>query len=108
MPLPQPIRVRTLLQWLLSAGLGAEALHAAAADAPTVAGGFRELAQPFIETTWLECHNEKKSKAGFRIGHLGLDFAGAKVAEQWKEVIERINAGEMPPEDKPRTDAKLA
>ena len=30
------------------------------------------------------------------------------MAEQWKEVIDRINAGEMPPKGKPRPDAKQA
>jgi len=72
------------------------------------APGFREVAQPFLEKNCLECHNEKKAKAGFRVDLLGTDFAGAKVADQWKEVIDRINAGEMPPEDKARPDAKVA
>ena len=65
-------------------------------------------ARPFIEQHCLECHGEKKAQAGFRIDLLGADFTAAKVAEQWKEVIDRINAGEMPPEGKPRPDAKQA
>src|SRR4051812_22778661 len=108
MPLPQSLRARTILQWLLFAGLAAPALPHAAADPAIVTGGFPELAERFIEENCLECHNEKKSKAGFRIDQLGTDFTGAKVAEHWKEVIDRINAGEMPPEDKARPDAKLA
>jgi hypothetical protein len=72
-----------------------------AAEAPA---GFRDVAQPFIEQSCLNCHGEKKAKAGFRIDKLGSDFSAPKVAEQWKEVIDRINAGEMPPEGKARPD----
>ena len=72
------------------------------------APGFREVAQPFVQKHCLECHDEKKAQAGFRIDRLGADFTSAKTAEQWKEVIDRINAGEMPPKGKPRPDAKQA
>lgn len=83
-------------------------LLAAPISRAAVAPEFREVAQPFIEKNCLECHGEKKAKAGFRIDQLGADFGGAKVADQWKEVIDRINAGEMPPEDKTRPDARQA
>jgi hypothetical protein len=104
MPLPfisPAIRFVFLLALALSA---AEAAPIASKVTPE----FRELAQPFIEKNCLDCHGEKKAKAGFRIDQLGTDFAGAKVADQWKEVIDRINAGEMPPEDKTRPDATQA
>ncbi len=77
-------------------------------EATPVAPGFRELAQPFIQQHCLSCHGEKKAQAGFRIDLLEADFAKPKVAEQWKEVIDRINAGEMPPKGKPRPDVKQA
>src|SRR5256885_2389412 len=64
--------------------------------------GFRAIAQPFIQKHCLDCHGEKSARAGFRIDLLTADFAAAKMAEHWKEVIDRINAGEMPPKAKPR------
>ena len=70
--------------------------------------GTRRWRRPFIEHHCLGCHGEKKAKAGFRIDLLGADFAAARVADHWKEVIDRINAGEMPPEGSPRPDAKQA
>ncbi len=92
---------------LLRPGIFAIAVSTgSAAENGKLAPGFREIAQPFIEKSCLECHGEKKAKAGFRIDLLGSDFSAAKVAEQWKEVIDRINAGEMPPEGKTRADAK--
>jgi len=72
------------------------------------ASGFDDAARPFIEKHCASCHGEKKAKAGFRIDLLGSNLAAPKVAEQWKEVIDRINAGEMPPEDRPRPDVKQA
>lgn len=70
--------------------------------------GFSETVQPFIQQHCLACHGAKTAKAGYRIDLLGTDFTVANVAEQWKEVIDRINAGEMPPVDRPRPDVKQA
>src|SRR5581483_12430499 len=63
---------------------------------------YRQVVQPFLQKHCLECHGEKKAQAGFRIDRLGADFTAPKTAEQWKEVIDRINAAEMPPRGKPR------
>ncbi len=70
--------------------------------------GYEKVARPFIEQNCLACHGAKKAKAGYRIDLLGIDFAAANVAEHWKEVIDRIDAGEMPPEGNPRPDPKQA
>lgn len=67
---------------------------------------FRKNIQPFIAKHCLECHGAKKANAGFRIDQLTDDFAAAKMAEHWKEVIDRVNAGEMPPKSRPRPDVQ--
>jgi mono/diheme cytochrome c family protein len=74
--------------------------------APTAAFGFAEIVKPFIEKHCLACHGASTAKAGYRIDLLGSDFTASSVAEQWKEVIDRINAGEMPPEGRPRPDVE--
>src|SRR5262245_37860131 len=66
---------------------------------------FDTVVKPYLAAHCLECHGTK-AKAGYRIDRLGTDFATVTTAEQWKEVIDRINAGEMPPEEKPRPDAR--
>ncbi len=88
--------------------LTTSAALAIACDTAKGAPDFKEVAQPYIEKHCISCHGEKKAKAGFRIDLLSADFTSAKSAEQWKEVIDRINAGEMPPEDKKRPDAQLS
>jgi hypothetical protein len=66
--------------------------------------GYREVARPFFEQHCLQCHGPTKAKAGYRLDLLGADFLAADVAGQWKELLDRLNAGEMPPKGSPRPD----
>ena len=97
------------LVWLcLTIAAATPALAEPEAAGPQVAAGSRgyeEIAKPFIARHCLNCHGETTAKAGYRIDQIGTDFAAATVAEHWKELLDRINAGEMPPKDAPRPDA---
>ncbi|MFT5121895.1 MAG: hypothetical protein ACI9TH_001159 [Kiritimatiellia bacterium] len=64
--------------------------------------------QSFIDQHCMDCHDEDTARAGFRIDLLTTDFTAGNNAGLWKEVMDRINSGEMPPEKKPRPDAKEA
>jgi Protein of unknown function (DUF1592)/Protein of unknown function (DUF1588)/Protein of unknown function (DUF1585)/Protein of unknown function (DUF1587)/Protein of unknown function (DUF1595) len=66
---------------------------------------FEKIIQPYLAQHCLECHGEK-AKAGFRIDQIGVDFNTSNVAQQWKEVIDRINVGDMPPKEKSRPDVE--
>ncbi|HUG66985.1 MAG TPA: DUF1592 domain-containing protein [Pirellulaceae bacterium] len=88
--------------------VGAVAKGEPQAGAPAAEPGYAESVKPFIEQHCLACHAAETAKAGYRIDLLGTDFAAPSVAEQWKEVIDRINVGEMPPEDRPRPDTEQA
>jgi mono/diheme cytochrome c family protein len=72
------------------------------------AAGYEQIAKPFIEKNCLSCHGAKTAKAGYRIDLLAADFTKPSVAEQWKELIDRVNAGEMPPDGSPRPDTQQA
>jgi len=63
------------------------------------------VVKSYLTQHCLECHGEK-AKAGYRVDRLSTDFTAPTTAEQWKEVIDRINAGEMPPPEKPRPETK--
>ena len=54
--------------------------------------------KPFLETHCFKCHNDKKTRAGFRIDTLGTDFLADKNADNWKEIYDKIGLGKMPPE----------
>ena len=86
--------------FLLSALL---ALPAMARDA-----SFKDTVQPFIANHCMDCHDADSARAGFRIDLLGTDFNQGNAADQWKEVMDNINSGKMPPKKKPRPDAKEA
>ncbi len=75
-----------------------------AQQAATITKGYEEIAKPFIKQHCLGCHGASAAKAGYRIDLIGTDFSAATVADHWKEVIDRINAGEMPPKESSRPD----
>lgn len=76
-----------LLVWLAGSSLAAEP------------AGFDDAVGPFFQKYCLRCHNDRKQEGEFRLDTLSRDFADAATAERWDEVIFRLNAGEMPPED---------
>lgn len=63
---------------------------------------FVEHVQPFLKSHCLRCHGAKRANAGFRVDQLSTDFTAPNAAERWKDVVDMINLGEMPPEDEPR------
>ena len=67
---------------------------------------FVRYVQPFLVKHCYSCHDAKKAKAGFRIDQLGSDFLAGKTADTWKEVIDQIISGAMPPKGELRPDAK--
>lgn len=63
---------------------------------------FDNAVAPFLKKYCFRCHNQQQQKGEFRLDTLARDFADAKTAQQWDEVISRMNSGEMPPEDEPQ------
>ena len=45
------------------------------------------------------------NKGNFRLDTLEVDFTNPIIAQKWDEVVFRINAGEMPPEDEKQPSA---
>ncbi|HND52666.1 MAG TPA: DUF1587 domain-containing protein, partial [Pirellulaceae bacterium] len=80
---------------------------ATASPAATAATSKRQFAtaiKPFFARHCESCHGANTAKAGYRIDLLSDDFTAPQVAEQWKELLDRINAGEMPPAGQPRPE----
>src|SRR5580698_9131830 len=66
--------------------------------------GLPEPARAFVESHCMDCHDVDTARAGFRIDLLTDDFTAGNNAGLWKEVMDKLNAGEMPPKKKPRPD----
>jgi hypothetical protein len=61
-----------------------------------------EAFEAFLTKHCIGCHGPEKEKGDLRIDQLSRDFKMGADAHHWAEVIEQINAGEMPPEEKPQ------
>lgn len=62
----------------------------------------KEPFEAFLETHCVSCHGPEKEKGDLRIDQLSRDFKLSLDTHYWVELIEKINAGEMPPEDEPQ------
>ncbi len=78
--------------------------HAAGASTPE----FAKAIAPYLQEHCLSCHGEKKAKGNLRLDTLARDFTGGSETERWFEVINRIGAGEMPPEDETQPTAEAS
>ncbi|QDT63574.1 Planctomycete cytochrome C [Calycomorphotria hydatis] len=60
----------------------------------------------FLDTHCLSCHGPDSEEGGVRLDQLSRDFKSDVDTHHWVEVIERVNAGEMPPEGSPKPTQK--
>lgn len=81
--------------------LALAAWRAAAACAAGPAA-FDEATTAFFATHCVRCHSADAPEGSFRLDTLSRDFSDPQASEKWAEVLARINADEMPPEDEPR------
>ncbi len=58
--------------------------------------------EAFLQKHCIACHGPDKEKGDLRIDELSRDFRLGEDSHLWAEIIEQINAGDMPPEDEPR------
>lgn len=56
--------------------------------------------RPVLEKYCFGCHGEKKQKGDLRLDTLQADFVKAATAGKWVEVMDNMNLGEMPPEER--------
>ena len=69
--------------------------------------GFRHNVKPLLQKYCVECHGPDKQKGDIRLDNINPDVLRGSNFDQWEDVREAFNNGEMPPEDKPQpTDAE--
>lgn len=63
----------------------------------------------FLKQHCVRCHGPDAQEGDVRIDTLSRDFAKGIDSQHWGEIIERVNAGEMPPKDEAQpTQAEIA
>ena len=67
---------------------------------PAVAG--EPPIEPFLREHCVRCHNAEESNGNFALDDLGPDMAARRSA--YAAILERLRAGDMPPEDEPQPD----
>ncbi|MEY4299529.1 MAG: hypothetical protein RIR25_765, partial [Verrucomicrobiota bacterium] len=65
--------------------------------------------EAFLEKHCVRCHGPEKDKGDLRIDQLSRDFKAGADSHHWAETLEKVNSGEMPPEQEPQpTQAEIA
>lgn len=78
-----------------------------------IGGGSLVAAEPltaelrtYFATHCVDCHGPKKQESDLRLDVVQVDFRGPEALERWEKVLDRIEAGEMPPMERPRPPAE--
>lgn len=69
----------------------------AIANAADPAVDFQREVRPLLQQYCLDCHGAKQPKPDFRVDLLDAGLASGKDVEAWRDLLDRINLGEMPP-----------
>ena len=75
------------------------------AEDDSSASRFQKEVKPLLANYCYRCHNDKKASADLKLHKLNSDLVNGPDAETWHDVLNRMNVGEMPPEDEPQPSA---
>ena len=62
-----------------------------------------ELPETFLKQYCYKCHGPDKQKAKRRFDTLPTTIKDFRQQEQWQEIVDQLNLGEMPPEGRRAT-----
>src|SRR6266550_1613096 len=98
-----PQLVRSVLVGIIVSGfVGAKSLLLAASAPGEIAKPDASHFRPFFDQHCVKCHSGDKPKGDWRIDELTTDFGNQASRDRWQSVLEKLEAGEMPPKSKPR------
>jgi len=58
--------------------------------------------EAFLKKHCVRCHGPQKEEGDIRIDQLSRDFKAGLDTHHWAEALDKVNSGEMPPEDEPQ------
>lgn len=68
---------------------------------------FQKDVLPVLKSHCVSCHGEQKQQSGIRLDNLSTDLINDRAAaEDWLEVLNVLNSGQMPPEGEPQLTAE--
>jgi hypothetical protein len=72
----------------------------------TQADDFEQTVRPFLTAHCADCHGSKKQEADLRLDTLSTDLTQPETPLYWRDVIDRLRSGDMPPSDRMRPPAQ--
>lgn len=73
---------------------------AGSATTGTIQGS--EPLEDFLQQHCIRCHGPQKEHSDVRIDQLSRDFRMGADSHRWGEILEKVNSGEMPPQEEPK------
>ena len=67
---------------------------------------FQDHVRPFLKRHCLSCHGPEKQKGKLRLDTINGNILTGGDGNKWKEVYDKLQLGEMPPEKKPRPEIR--
>ncbi len=61
---------------------------------------------PFLQKHCVSCHGKDKQKGDFALHEFRDDISVLRARKRWRDVVEMVRSGEMPPDDKPQPSAE--
>ncbi len=97
------LRARIAILLMLGLAIG-DAMNArpglAAPPSKNSKSAFKREVLPILKKYCVRCHGRKKQESRLRLDTLSIDLVNDRAAgEYWREVLNVLNAGEMPPKD---------
>lgn len=68
----------------------------------TVSASAAESFEAFLGKHCVRCHGAEKEEGDIRLDRLSRDFKSGVDTHHWAETLDKLNSGEMPPEDEPQ------
>ncbi|HTM51680.1 MAG TPA: DUF1592 domain-containing protein [Bryobacteraceae bacterium] len=72
-------------------------LSAAAAGMAAEDAAYDRSVRPFLNEYCVQCHGAKSAMADRRFDSLSADLSSPETQRRWKEIVDRLNLGAMPP-----------
>ena len=95
---PMPKRLNGLIGLLTMLSLGLNAKEFVSLPEKTI--------KPFLAENCYRCHGPEKQKGKLRLDELPLELSNDSIAAHWQDVLDTLNAGDMPPEDEEQPSKK--
>ncbi len=76
------------------------------AAVPAAAPAFVEAGAPFLQKHCVSCHGKDKQKADLTLHEFRDDVSVLRTRKRWREIVEQVRSGDMPPDDKPQPSAE--